>query len=135
VLERVGLKAATPIAGAHAGPQEAAQDRSRAGGAAQAVAAGRDDERVERGGDGERCLRSPSRGAVEFLGASIGGMPAHEVCACGVALVPEGGQLFPKMTVYQNPLVGAYLGRARTRAPDNVAGSFELFPDCANAKT
>jgi branched-chain amino acid transport system ATP-binding protein len=63
--------------------------------------------------------------AVVFDGAPIGALPAHEVVAKGVALVPEGRRLFPSLTVEENLLVGGQLGRA---GPWTIQRVYELFP-------
>jgi branched-chain amino acid transport system ATP-binding protein len=49
------------------------------------------------------------RDAIVFAGTPIGDLPAHEVVARGIALVPEGRRLFPSLTVEENLLVGGQL--------------------------
>ncbi|HZO46910.1 MAG TPA: ABC transporter ATP-binding protein [Xanthobacteraceae bacterium] len=63
--------------------------------------------------------------AIVFAGTPIGGMPAHDVVARGVALVPEGRRLFPSLTVEENLLVGGQLGRL---GPWSLQRIYELFP-------
>jgi branched-chain amino acid transport system ATP-binding protein len=46
----------------------------------------------------------------------------------GVALVPEGRRLFPKLTVAENLLLGAFRKAARSAIPHNLALAFETFP-------
>src|SRR6188474_617873 len=65
------------------------------------------------------------RDAIFFAGAPIGDLPAHEVVARGIALVPEGRRLFPSLTVEENLLVGGQLGR---KGPWNLKRVYELFP-------
>ena len=62
---------------------------------------------------------------VRLEGDAIGGLPAHRIAARGVALVPEGRRLFPSLTVEENLLAGAYLGRAGEWSLDRV---YALFP-------
>jgi len=71
---------------------------------------------------GALSLRS---GGIRFDGAPIGGLPAHRVCAAGIALVPEGRRLFPSLSVEENLLMGAY---ARRPGPWNLLAVFGLFP-------
>jgi branched-chain amino acid transport system ATP-binding protein len=62
---------------------------------------------------------------VEFDGRPIGALTAHEIVRLGIAMVPEGRQLFPSLTVEENLLVGAYCGRT---GPWSLARVYELFP-------
>ena len=64
-------------------------------------------------------------GTVLFEGEPIGGKPAHEVVARGIALVPEGRRLFPSLTVEENLVIGGQLCRP---GPWNLARVYELFP-------
>jgi branched-chain amino acid transport system ATP-binding protein len=52
----------------------------------------------------------------------------EEIVSLGIALVPEGRRLFPKLTVEENLLLGAYRAEARAGIPDNLAFCFETFP-------
>ncbi len=65
------------------------------------------------------------RDAVVFAGAPIGGLPAYEVVAHGIALVPEGRRLFPSLTVEENLLIGGQLGRP---GPWTLKRVYDLFP-------
>jgi branched-chain amino acid transport system ATP-binding protein len=63
--------------------------------------------------------------AVIFDGKPIGGLPAYEIVAAGIAMVPEGRRLFPSLSVEENLLIGGYAKRAGPWRLDRV---FELFP-------
>ena len=65
------------------------------------------------------------RDAIVFDGEPIGGLPAHEMVARGIALVPEGRRLFPSLTVEENLLIGGQLGRP---GPWTLERVYELFP-------
>jgi len=67
-------------------------------------------------------------GSIRYGDTSIKGMPVHEVVALGITLVPEGRQLFPKMTVEENLRAGAYLGRAKRRKGRNLERAYQIFP-------
>jgi branched-chain amino acid transport system ATP-binding protein/branched-chain amino acid transport system permease protein len=54
-------------------------------------------------------LHRPVAGSIAFEGAELGDLPAHRVVAKGVALVPEGRQVFPELTVLDNIMLGAFL--------------------------
>lgn len=51
---------------------------------------------------------SPWHGSIEFEGELIGGLPCHEIVARGIAIVPENRRLFPRLTVQENLLLGAW---------------------------
>ncbi len=73
-------------------------------------------------------LLRPLRGEVVLEQRSIGGLPAHAICERGLALVPEGGQVFTEMTVLENLQVGAHRPRARASLRQNLTRVWELFP-------
>jgi branched-chain amino acid transport system ATP-binding protein len=76
-------------------------------------------------------LLRPTRGRIEFAGSSIADMPPHAIADCGIALVPEGRQLFPEHTVRENLELGAYRYLRRGRQTDfeqALAEVFALFP-------
>lgn len=76
-------------------------------------------------------LLSPTAGRILYDGRSIGGMPAHAIANLGLALVPEGRQLFPEHTVLENLELGGYRllrSGARAEFEHELEGVFELFP-------
>jgi branched-chain amino acid transport system ATP-binding protein len=73
----------------------------------------------------------PSGGNIRFANTNLAGLQAHEVAALGLALVPEGRQLFPEHTVEENLELGAYLRRWKGRRAQFEAERREimrLFP-------
>ena len=52
----------------------------------------------------------------------------EEIVGLGIALVPEGRRLFPKLTVEENLLLGAYRRAARADIAANLQFAFEAFP-------
>jgi len=56
------------------------------------------------------------------------GRSTEEIVDLGIALVPEGRRLFPRLTVEENLLLGAFPARARAKVADNLAFCFEIFP-------
>jgi branched-chain amino acid transport system ATP-binding protein len=68
-------------------------------------------------------LVKPSGGEVRFENALLNGLAPHDIVRLGIALVPEGRRLFPKMTVLENLRMGAYL---QTRQAD-VASTLEMI--------
>jgi branched-chain amino acid transport system ATP-binding protein len=55
-------------------------------------------------------------------------MTTEQIVEAGVCMVPEGRQLFPKMSVEQNLMLGAYRSSARPMASRTLQECFELFP-------
>ncbi|MBI1964447.1 MAG: ABC transporter ATP-binding protein [Candidatus Rokubacteria bacterium] len=77
-------------------------------------------------------LVQPSSGEI-FLETDgkrldLAGRPAEEIVGLGVALVPEGRRLFPKLTVEENLLLGAYRPAARRDIERNLGACLETFP-------
>jgi len=62
-------------------------------------------------------------------------LAAEEIVDLGVALVPEGRRLFPKLTVEENLLLGAFRRAARARLHDNLAGTYATFPRLAERRS
>ena len=78
------------------------------------------------------ALLKPVRGSValELDGERIEltGKTPQEIVALGIALVPEGRRLFPKLTVKENLLLGAFREEARHAIQRNLAICYEAFP-------
>ena len=62
------------------------------------------------------------------------GKSTEEIVGLGIALVPEGRRLFPKLTVEENLLLGAYRPAARTDIAANLTFAFEAFPVLAGRR-
>ncbi|MFQ6671926.1 MAG: ABC transporter ATP-binding protein [Candidatus Tectimicrobiota bacterium] len=56
------------------------------------------------------------------------GKPPEEIVNLGITLVPEGRRLFPKLTVEENLLLGAYRTEARKDIARNIEFCYEAFP-------
>ena len=77
---------------------------------------------------GEIVLETDGR-RVDLTRAST-----EEIVGLGIALVPEGRRLFPKLTVEENLLLGAYRPQARAAIAANLDFSFEAFPVLAQRR-
>ncbi len=66
-------------------------------------------------------------GRIEFEGAEITRMPTHDIIRRGIAQVPEGRRIFPRMTVYENLQLGASLSDPAHFAAD-LERTYTLFP-------
>lgn len=74
-------------------------------------------------------LKRPASGTVSLRGRDITGWPAHRVVRAGVALVPEGRQVFPEHSVEENLRLGGYSHRRdRAGTRRRMREVFELFP-------
>jgi branched-chain amino acid transport system ATP-binding protein len=73
-------------------------------------------------------LLSPKAGNIRFRGEDLSGRPAHEVVRRGVIQIPEGRKLWPRMTVEENLLLGAFAPRARGLAHEQLDRVYALFP-------
>ena len=72
-------------------------------------------------------LLRPASGSVSFEGARIDATPAHKIVSLGLAHSPEGRHIFPRMTVEENLLLGAYSRRDGDHQKD-LDAAYELFP-------
>ena len=73
-------------------------------------------------------LLRPRSGAIYFDGDRIDTKETHQITEMGIALVPEGGRVFPALNVYENLKVGAFNKRARKYFKDSIENIFVLFP-------
>jgi branched-chain amino acid transport system ATP-binding protein len=82
-----------------------------------------------------KCLMGmvrPTRGSLELeldgKRHDLARLSTEEIVSLGVAMVPEGRRLFPKLTVEENLLLGAFRPLARPDIARNLAFSYEAFP-------
>lgn len=73
-------------------------------------------------------LVKPVKGEIYFQGSPIGRMKTNKIVEMGIAVVPEGRRLFPKMTVYENLRLGAFFVRDKKELDRRVEKVFSLFP-------
>jgi branched-chain amino acid transport system ATP-binding protein len=73
-------------------------------------------------------LWRPTGGSLRFDGVELTAIPSHQVSRQGIALVPEGRRIFPKMTVSENLDVGSYGEGAREHHEETLGEVLEIFP-------
>jgi branched-chain amino acid transport system ATP-binding protein len=73
-------------------------------------------------------LVRPSGGEVRFEGVSLVGLEPHEIVRLGIGHVPEGRKLFPKMTVLENLMMGAYLKSDKAGVASSLDMIYERLP-------
>jgi branched-chain amino acid transport system ATP-binding protein len=73
-------------------------------------------------------------GAVVFRDLAITGQPAYQIAERGLAMVPEGGRLFPFMTIRENLELGAYVKTARPNTAERMREVMDVFPILAERR-
>jgi branched-chain amino acid transport system ATP-binding protein len=68
------------------------------------------------------------------MGKQIEGLPAHEITRLGISFVPETLNLFPKMSVRDNLLLGAYTVRDKQQINKSMDRVLQLFPRLAERR-
>ena len=83
-------------------------------------------------------LVRPSQGSIvaeiDGIHHDLVGRTTEQIVDLGIALVPEGRRLFPKLTVEENLLLGAFRRTARRELSRNLAVCFETFPRLAERR-
>jgi branched-chain amino acid transport system ATP-binding protein len=73
-------------------------------------------------------LKQISQGEILFQGEKINGMKAAHISRLGIAHCPQGRNLFPYMTVYENLYLGAYHIRNRMKIEEGLDNVEKMFP-------
>jgi len=79
-------------------------------------------------------LLACQQGAIRFAGEAIEKLPAHAVVARRLVMVPEGGRLFPFMTVQENLELGAFHAGARPNLKTSLEDVLTHFPILAERR-
>lgn len=72
-------------------------------------------------------LTPPRKGRVVFGQREITALPTHRIVAEGIACIPEGRKVFPRFTVVENLMVGAYLERDARVIGERLERVFAVF--------
>jgi branched-chain amino acid transport system ATP-binding protein len=72
-------------------------------------------------------LLRPSSGSITFQGKSIHDVAAHDIVSLGLAHSPEGRRIFPRLTVEENLLLGAF-SRKDNGVRGDLQAAYDLFP-------
>jgi ABC-type branched-subunit amino acid transport system ATPase component len=73
-------------------------------------------------------LLRPKSGSITFQGKDIQDMRPDQILAEGIAQVPQGHSVFPKMTIHENLLMGAYTVKDRASIPSRLEKVYGFFP-------
>ena len=79
---------------------------------------------------------TPARvGRIVFDGSDITRLPTHKIIAAGIACIPEGRKVFPKLTVEENLRVGAYQERSDKVSAARLDEIMQIFPRLSERRT
>ncbi len=73
-------------------------------------------------------LMHPTGGKIVFDGRELQQTKAHEVVKVGICQSPEGRRLFPRMTVFDNLMMGTYARKDLSGVQADIANVYDLFP-------
>lgn len=79
-------------------------------------------------------LLSPRAGTVTYDGRNVTGKPAYHLVRHGLALVPEGRGMFPRLTVAENLAMGAYIRNDIAAVAQDTERVCTLFPRLAERR-
>ena len=79
-------------------------------------------------------LLAPAGGTIRFDGQTISGLAPHTVAKRGLALVPEGRGIFPRMSVAENLLMGAYCRNDAGEVQRDIERIYNLLPRLAERR-
>jgi branched-chain amino acid transport system ATP-binding protein len=73
-------------------------------------------------------LLRPSGGSISFQGKPIHGVAAHDIVSLGIAHSPEGRRIFPRLTVEENLILGAFARKDQSQIRADLHAAYDLFP-------
>ena len=73
-------------------------------------------------------ILAPRKGRILLDGEEIQGLPAHKLVTRGVVLVPDGHQVFPSLTVFENLRMGAFTRKDKKAVERDMEWVFSIFP-------
>jgi branched-chain amino acid transport system ATP-binding protein len=79
-------------------------------------------------------LTPPHAGTIKIFGEDVTGLPTHRVVSKGLACIPEGRRMFPKLTVEENLRLGAYQEPDEAEIRGRLAEVYRTFPRLAERR-
>ncbi len=79
-------------------------------------------------------LLRPAAGRIDYDGAEVTGKPAYHLVRRGLAMVPEGRGVFPRLTVAENLAMGAYIRKDKSAIARDLQRAYALFPRLAERR-
>ncbi len=80
-------------------------------------------------------LTPPRQGRIVFGGKEITRLPTHRIVAQGIACIPEGRKVFPRLTVAENLRLGAYLEEDAKVIAERLEHVYNVFPRLKDRRT
>ncbi|MBV6271311.1 ABC transporter ATP-binding protein [Alcaligenaceae bacterium CGII-47] len=73
-------------------------------------------------------LTPPRHGEIHWQGRNLAGEKTHKIIASGISCIPEGRKVFPRMTVAENLVLGAFLEKDDARVQARLEKVYNIFP-------
>jgi len=73
-------------------------------------------------------LLRPTGGSITFQGKPIQSVAAHDIVALGIAHSPEGRRIFPRLSVEENLILGAFARKDTSQIRTDLHAAYDLFP-------
>jgi len=73
-------------------------------------------------------LLHPRSGEIRFRGENIEKLPPYQIVKKGIALIPEGREIFPRLTVEENLKLGAYAANGKRTVKEAKERVYQIFP-------
>jgi branched-chain amino acid transport system ATP-binding protein len=70
----------------------------------------------------------PQSGTIKFKGENIEALGTNDIVKRGLTMIPEGRDIFPRMTVHENLLLGAYTIKDKAKIKETTQKVYEIFP-------
>ncbi|MBD3306397.1 ATP-binding cassette domain-containing protein [candidate division KSB3 bacterium] len=76
-------------------------------------------------------LTAPRAGQILFGGVELTHLPTHRIIGTGIACIPEGRKVFPRLTAEENLRLGAYQEKSKQVLQERLEHVYEIFPRLA----
>ena len=73
-------------------------------------------------------LTPPRQGEIHWQGRNLAGEKTHQIIASGIACIPEGRKVFPRMSVAENLALGAFLETNAAKVRERLERVYAIFP-------
>ena len=73
-------------------------------------------------------LLPPKNGSIKFEGEEISKLSPYEIVKKGITMIPEGREIFPRMSVEENMQLGAYTVSDKAKIKETMEKALEIFP-------